>query len=78
MYYAQECSEFARPIFESFYLGNAAPFKEVLQWWRAVGNTVSGLAGPRFEPQTSRSRNDYVTAQTTGRYFINNIHETVV
>ena len=34
---------------------------------RAVGNTVSDLTGPRFEPQTSRSRDERVTARPTGR-----------
>ena len=36
--------------------GNTAPFEEMSQRWRAVGNTVSDLIGPRFESQTSRSR----------------------
>ena len=36
--------------------------------WRAVVNTVSGLTGPRFEPQTSLSREELVTAQPTGRF----------
>ena len=31
--------------------------------WRAVGNTVSDLTGPRFEAQTSRSRDERVTLQ---------------
>ena len=31
---------------------NTAPFEEILQRRRAVGNTVSDLASPRFEPQT--------------------------
>ena len=46
-------------------VGNTAPFKEMLQRWRAVGNTVSVLTGPRFEPQTYRSRDECVTAQPT-------------
>ena len=33
----------------------------MLQRWRAVGNTVSDLTGPRFEPLTSRSRDERVT-----------------
>ena len=37
------------------------------QRWRAVGNTVFDLTGPRFEPQTSRSRDERVTARPTGR-----------
>ena len=36
------------------------------QKWQAIGNTVSDLTGPRFEPQTSRSRGERVTAQPTG------------
>ena len=42
-------------------------FEEMSQRWRVVGNTVSDLTGPRFEPQTSRSRDERVTAQPTGR-----------
>ena len=34
---------------------NTAPFEEMLQWWRAIGNTVSDLTGHRFEPETLRS-----------------------
>ena len=41
------------------------------QRWRAVGSTVSDLTGPRFEPQTSRSRDECVTARPTGRYIAN-------
>ena len=33
------------------------------QWWRAVGNTASDLICPRFEPHTSRSKNECVTAR---------------
>ena len=33
------------------------------QWWQAVGNTVSDLTNPRFELQTSLSRDERVTAQ---------------
>ena len=40
--------------------------KKMSQRWRAVGNTVSDLTGPRFEPQTSRSRDERVTARPTG------------
>ena len=48
--------------------GNTAPFEEMSQRWRAVGNTVSDLTGPRFEPLTSRSRDERVTAhQLTAR-----------
>ena len=48
--------------------GNTAPFKEMLQRWRAVGNTVSDLTGPRFEPQTSRSGDELVTARLVRRH----------
>ena len=43
--------------------GNTASFEEILQRWRAVGNTVSDLTSPRFEPQTSRSKDECVTAR---------------
>ena len=33
------------------------------QQWLAVGSTVFDLTGPRFEPQTSRSRDERVTAR---------------
>ena len=46
---------------------NTAPFEEMSQRWRAVGNTVSDLTGPRFEPLTSRSRDERVTARPNGR-----------
>ena len=28
------------------------------QRWQAIGNTVFNLTGPKFEPQTSRSRDE--------------------
>ena len=46
-------------------LGNTAPFEKMSQRWRAVGNTVSDLTGPRFGPQTSRSKDERVTARPT-------------
>ena len=39
-----------------------ALFEEILQRWRTVNNTVSDLTGPRFEFQTSRFRDERVTA----------------
>ena len=48
--------------------GNTAPFEEMLQRWRDVGNTLSDLTGPRFEPQTSHSRDKRVTARPNGQY----------
>ena len=41
---------------------NTAAFEEMLQRWRAVGNTESNLTGPRFKPQTSRFRDKRFTA----------------
>ena len=61
--YAEACNELAGPISASLRPGNTAPFEEMSQRWRAVGNTVSDLTGPRFEPQTSRSRDKRVTAR---------------
>ena len=43
--------------------GNTAPFEEMLQWWRGIGNAVLNLTGPRFEPQNSCSRDKRVTAR---------------
>ena len=37
------------------------------QRWLVVGNSVSDLTGPRFKPQTFRSRNERVTARPTGQ-----------
>ena len=48
--------------------GNTAPFEEMLQRWQAVGSTVSDLSGPRFEPQTSRSRNERIIARPSGLF----------
>ena len=45
--------------------GNIAPY-EMLQRWRAVGNTESDLTSRRFGPQTSRSRDERVIARPTG------------
>ena len=47
--------------------GNTASFEEMLQRWRAVGNTVSDVTGPRFAPQTSSSKGERVTTRPTGR-----------
>ena len=40
------------------------------QRWRAIGNTVSDLTDPRFEPQTSRSRGERFPVRLTGRFNI--------
>ena len=47
--------------------GNTAPFEKMWQQWRTVGNTVSALTGPRFEPQTSSSKDERDTARPTGQ-----------
>ena len=46
---------------------NKHSFKEMLQRWQAVDNTVFNLKSLRFESQTSRSRDECVTAQLTHR-----------
>ena len=63
LYYVEVCNEFAGPISASLRPGNTAPFEKMSQRWRAVGNTVSNLTG--FELQTSRSRDECVTARPT-------------
>ena len=63
--YAEACNELAGPISASLRPDNTAPFEEKRQRWRAIGNTVSDLTGPRFEPQTFRSRDERVTAPPT-------------
>ena len=40
------------------------------QRWRAVGNDESDLTGPRFERQTSRSKDERVTTRPTGRCIV--------
>ena len=66
LYYTKACHELAGPIFASLRLSNTAFFEEMLQWWRAVGNTVSYLTGPRFEPLTSCSRDKRVAIRPRG------------
>ena len=65
--YAEACNEFPGPISVSLRPGNTALFEEMSQRWRVVGNTVFDLTGPRFEPQISRSRDEGVTARSSGR-----------
>ena len=45
-------------------------FEEMLQRWRAVGNTVADLTGPKLEPQTSRSGDERVATRPTGRWYL--------
>ena len=42
----------------------------MLQRWRAAGYTASDSTGPRFQPQTYRSRNKRVTARPTCRLIV--------
>ena len=48
LYYAEACNELVGLISASLRQGNTAPFEEMLQWWRAAGNTVTNLTGRRF------------------------------
>ena len=45
--------------------GNTGPFEEMSQRWRAIGNTVSDMTGPRFEPQTSHSTDESIAVRPT-------------
>ena len=62
LYYAEASNALAGPISVSLRPGNTASSEVMSQRWRTVGNTVFDLTGPRFEPQTSRSSNERVTA----------------
>ena len=48
--------------------GNTASFEEMLQRWRAVGNTASDLTGPSFEPWTSRFRDEEILNTAKDRF----------
>ena len=50
-------------------VSSIAPFEEMSQRWRVVSNTVSNLTCPRFEPQTSRSKEERVSARLTDIVF---------
>ena len=53
--------------------------EETLQRWRTIGNTVSELNDPGFEPQTSRTGNNIFTTDLTCRLLlINTIPEDLV
>ena len=51
-------------------MGYTVPFEELLKRWRVIGNTVSNLTSQRFEAQTSRSKDENVTARATGRLYL--------
>ena len=74
-YYAKACYKLATPKFASLRPGNTAPLEETLHRWRAVGNTVSDLTGPRFEPQNPSSGGERVTAQPTDWFYKTSIFE---
>ena len=59
-FYAKACSKFPGPFSALLRPVNAAPSEEMLQQWRAVGNTEPNLTGPRFELHTYRSRDKSV------------------
>ena len=67
-YFAEDYNEFTGPILASLCPSNIAPFREMSQWWRAIGNTAFHLIGSRFEPQTSHSRDNRITIRPTGRF----------
>ena len=50
VYCAEACSEFVESIYASLCPGNTGFFKEMLQRWRVVGNTLFDLIGSRCEP----------------------------
>ena len=63
------CDEIAGPTSALLRPRNTALFEEMSRRWLAVGNAVSDLTGPRYEPQTSRSRDKRVIARPTVRKF---------
>ena len=69
LYYAEACNEFAEPISLRRHCGQAT---QLLSNKCCSGDeplaTLSDLTNPRFEPQTSRSRDEHVTARVTGRF----------
>ena len=71
LYYTEAYKEFAGPICASLRPGNSALCKQMSQRWQMVDNTVSDLTGERFQPQTSRSRDECVTARPIGRLTLN-------
>ena len=55
-----------------FRQGSTAPFEEVLQRWRVVGNTLFNFTGPKFEPQTpAPETNALPLDQLAGRFCCN-------
>ena len=58
--------------------GNTAPFGIMLQWWQAVGTTMSDLTDLRFQPMTPRFRDERVTARPTGRLKTNDCWRMII
>ena len=52
-----------RHIFALLRSGDTVSFEEMSQRTRTVGNTAPDLTGPRFEPHTSRSKDERVSAR---------------
>ena len=69
MYYAKASNELAGPISASLRPGNTTSFEKMSQGWQAVANTVFDLTSLRFESQTSRFKDERVTARPTGQYY---------
>ena len=69
LYYTKTCNEFAGTNSASLRPGKTAPFEEMSQRWRAVANTVADLIASRFEPHTSCSRDERITARPTEQGF---------
>ena len=67
LHYAEACNEFVGPISASLRPGYTASFEEMSQRWQDVGNSVSGLTGLSFEPQT------YRTAPETNALLLNQL-----
>ena len=51
-------------FFQRFDTATASS-EEMSQQWQVIANTVSDLTGQRVEPQTSRSRDERITARPT-------------
>ena len=65
LYYAEACNKLAGPNSASLRPGTTTSFEKMLLRLRVVGNTVTDLIGPRFGPQTPRSRDGRITALPT-------------
>ena len=59
----EACNEFVGPISASLCPSNTASFEEMSKRWRTIGDTVLNSTSLRFEPQTSRSRDERITIQ---------------